>query len=436
MDSKPFLTILLAAGSTLDLGLSVPDANTALYRMPSTDEFTQAVLTLDGPLAVSHGTAHFHDRNHAQSGRPPFEISRTVPVLKILERALKAEYDNVDFELVLHALEQLETYAWAGRHLDMRDPFRPALSAFTRFAGRYRLLDSPELLSAARQAVILKIVKLILERKQHCGTLTPSGKLAHFLRAIGDRFSLHVFTLNYDDLADEALPNAFDGFEGTVDDGGETDLRAFSPGAFARRYWEEPLVLAHPHGSVRFGYSLQSTQDELVRYDRPCEALESLQGMSVSDKISYGSIVSAAPIISGLHKAAKLVQNPVPYGYYFRALMDSLVRTPRLLVVGYGGRDDHVNAWLSQFARIHNAERRVVWISKLAGDTVGQRLPEKDLLRELTGPGNWQEYKAWCGAEDGDFQTHGAWMRLVASGFPPANDSLVNRIIEFLMPQK
>ena len=351
MDSKPFLTVLLAAGSTLDLGLPVPDANTALHRMPSTDEITQAVLTLDGPLALLRGTAYFHDGRHSQSGRPPFEIARTVSVLKILERALKAEFDNVDFELVLHALEQLETYARAGCHLDMHDPFRPVLSAFTRFAGRYRLLANPELLTAARQAVIQSIVGLILERKQQCGTLIPSGKLTHFLKTIGDRFSLRVFTLNYDDLADEAVPHAFDGFEGTVDDGGRTDLRAFCPGAFARRYWEEPVVLVHLHGSVRFGYSLQSTQDELVRYDQPCEALKSLQGMMVSDKISYGSIVSAAPIISGLHKAAKLVQNPVPYGHYFRALMDSLVQTPRLLVVGYGGRDDHVNAWLSQFAR-------------------------------------------------------------------------------------
>ncbi|EQD60975.1 hypothetical protein B1A_09883, partial [mine drainage metagenome] len=194
----------------------------------------------------------------------------------------------------------------------------------------------------ARQAVIQRIVELILERKHQCGSLTPSGSLAQFLRAIGQRFSLHVFTLNYDDLSDEALPNAFDGFTGTVNDGGRTDLRAFCPEAFVRRYWQEPLVLTHLHGSVRFGYSLLSAQDEPVRYDRPCDALETLKGMSVSDKLSYGSIVSAAPIISGLHKAAKLVQNPVPYGYYFRALMDSLVRTPRLLVVGYGGRDDHL----------------------------------------------------------------------------------------------
>jgi len=96
------------------------------------------------------------------------------------------------------------------------------------------------------------------------------------------------------------------------------------------------------------------------KYSDPQAALESVEGTRVGDRYSAGQIVSASPIISGLSKAAKLVHNPEPFGYYYRAFIDSVLACERLLVVGYGGRDDRINACLEQFCKQHVEKRRIV----------------------------------------------------------------------------
>ena len=108
-------------------------------------------------------------------------------------------------------------------------------------------------------------------------------------------------------------------------------------------------LLVHLHGSVRFGYSLGEIVP--VKYSDVQAALASIEGTRVGQKYSAGQIVSASPIISGLSKAAKLVHNPQPFGYYYRTFIDSVLDSERLLVIGYGARDDHINVWLEQFSK-------------------------------------------------------------------------------------
>jgi hypothetical protein len=88
------------------------------------------------------------------------------------------------------------------------------------------------------------------------------------------------------------------------------------------------------------------------------------------------------PIISGLNKAARLTLNPVPYGYYYRALIDSLLSNERLLVIGYGAKDEHVNTWLEQFVAKHGERRRIGWVGMLKGELVGK--PEKRMITTLS----------------------------------------------------
>jgi hypothetical protein len=115
-------------------------------------------------------------------------------------------------------------------------------------------------------------------------------------------------------------------------------------------------------------------------------AVESLE-VGVSDKYSSGQIVSAAPIISGLSKIAKLSYNPEPFGYYYRAFIDSMIENERLLVIGYGARDQHLNTWIDQFRKIHDDKRKIVWICWLPGALVGEKTPEKDMISHLAGLG-------------------------------------------------
>jgi hypothetical protein len=135
-----------------------------------------------------------------------------------------------------------------------------------------------------------------------------------------------VFTLNYDDVVDGARDSWFDGFTRPVEQspGG----RVWSANGFDARYFNnwreasEPL-LVHLHGSVRFGYL--RGEFGTGKYSDSQSALESVEGTRAGDLYSAGQIVSASPIISGLSKPAKLVNNPEPFGYYYRAFIDSLL---------------------------------------------------------------------------------------------------------------
>lgn len=141
-------------------------------------------------------------------------------------------------------------------------------------------------------------------------------------------------------------------------------------------------------------------------------------GTRVGDSYSGGSIVSASPIISGLSKPAKLVHNPEPFGYYYKAFIDSVLESERLLVIGYGARDDHINVWLHQYTKVHKDNRKVVWICKLPGRSVGEMTTEKQMIKSLAGPGGFRENRDYDDPNSPrKFQQCGA-LGLVPSGFP------------------
>lgn len=141
--------------------------------------------------------------------------------------------------------------------------------------------------------------------------------------------------------------------------------------------------------------------------------------------------MSVDPIISSLNKTAKLMHNPAPFGYYFRAFSDSVVQSHRLLVIGHGGRDDYINAWLRQMPEIHGESRRVVWVGKSSGQACGNRTPEKDTLIQFGA--NWvNEYRRCENADDADFQDEDSCLRLVATGFPFKSGETIARAIVFL----
>jgi hypothetical protein len=48
------------------------------------------------------------------------------------------------------------------------------------------------------------------------------------------------------------------------------------------------------------------------------------------DDYSSGQIVSTAPIISGHNKLGKLINNPVPFGYYYRDGTETETTSPAM----------------------------------------------------------------------------------------------------------
>jgi hypothetical protein len=53
---------------------------------------------------------------------------------------------------------------------------------------------------------------------------------------------------------------------------------------------------------------------------------------------------------AGYHTYPPLVfVESTPYGNYYRAFANCLFSTSKLLIVGYGGGDEHINTWLREY---------------------------------------------------------------------------------------
>jgi hypothetical protein len=397
--------------------------------MPSTEDLTQGIANMRWPATVREDAPILLGPDEKDK-LPRF--GRAIPILPLIYDALNATFaNNADFELILHALEELEPIGNLSSFGNMHDRFRPVLSAFVEVKPTLSLINDGNLLRTARRCVIERIYHAIIGRSQING-LSDRAALNLFIRALEQHFQLAVFNLNYDDVVDGARTSWLDGFTHEV--GVSPQEQTFEPKRFDGRLFDkwqassEP-VLAHLHGSVRFGYL--RGEFGLGKYDNAQLALTSLEQTTVSDTYSGGRIVSPSPIISGLGKSAKLIENPEPFGYYYRALMDALLGCNRLLVVGYSGRDDHINTWLTEYLKRHGAGRKIVWICKLPGTSVGQPSAEKDLIHLLSGSGGFQEWRDFDNPRDPQEFRLCKSLGLAPSGFPVSRETEA-QIINFL----
>lgn len=204
---------------------------------------------------------------------------------------------------------------------------------------------------------------------------------------------------------------------------GPFDARAFDGWRDAKQ-----PVLVHLHGSIRFGPQQQGLG--LAKYSDAKSAGQRIEWTRTGDYYSAGQIVSGAPIISGLNKVAKLSHNPEPFGYYYRAFIDALLGSERLLVIGYGGRDDHVNTWLNQFKAKYSDSCRVAWIGKLTGNMVGEKTDEKQIISLLSG-NKFVEYLHHDDPGSSERIFDCGSLQRVASGFP-VSQATQDALIKFL----
>jgi hypothetical protein len=409
---KPRLTILLGAGSTMNLY-----RNEVADGKPSTAEITKHVVNWPLPAAVISSPPIRHSKLVE-----PFLLPRDVPIFPLLYRALSRDFDQVDFELVLHAIEELEPLV--NSSLDRPrtvDRNRPVLSSFVELVHAYDLVSDPALLVRARQIIISEVHKALTSSP------IPARQLPIecLLQALADRFRIAVFTLNYDDVADRSFERWFDGFSGeqeTSPGGRFWVAQAFDSRTFDGWRNASDPVLIHLHGSVRFGY-LTNDPWRLARFSDASAAGQTLN--RGPDNYRAG-----APIISGLKKLDKLIYNPDPFGYYYRAFIDSMLECNRLLVIGYGGRDDHINTWLEQFSHRHSESARTVWITRLTTHDALSWTPEMNLFQSLAR-GRYDRYKH-AHEDGGTEQLHDCGLLgLIPSGFP-FEGQILPSIVRFL----
>ena len=154
---KPRLTILLAAGSTINLGIGPPGA---VPGMPSTKELTERIAGLKYPAAVRAGVPFLIVADQKST----FGFAHSVPILPLLNHALRCAFEYVDFETILHSVEQLEPIVSGLDTVDRTDQFHSVLSAFVDIRRNFDLICDRPLLNAVRLAIIKEIQTAILNR--------------------------------------------------------------------------------------------------------------------------------------------------------------------------------------------------------------------------------------------------------------------------------
>jgi hypothetical protein len=186
-----------------------------------------------------------------------------------------------------------------------------------------------------------------------------------FWDSLASKYRLDIATTNYDDLLETALPQLNQGFQQIP---GE-DTKRFSPHAL--RKTESRLV--HLHGSIHWGYrsgaadvnrfAFQDSWHDLYWHDDPLAAQRSW-GWRSNQRAQSGEELIVGPMLSGLQKPDKVL-SAEPYATYYRSLGDWLEHNRRLIIVGYGFGDDHINDLITRLTSWHGPERKVAVITLL-----------------------------------------------------------------------
>jgi hypothetical protein len=175
---------------------------------------------------------------------------------------------------------------------------------------------------------------------------------------LSETFDLDVVTTNYDAMIERALPTIRNGF---VNIDSEAAQR-FSPSEYARAEHR----LAYVHGSIHFGYRregdpnrfvFEDSWHDLYRYDDPAKA-QSTWGIRSHPTAMSGEELVVGPLLTGFQKPDKVLAID-PFHSYYVAFANSLRLNPRLLVLGYGFGDPHINGVISRLTKLHGTNRNL-----------------------------------------------------------------------------
>jgi len=238
------------------------------------------------------------------------------------------------------------------------------------------------------------------------------GLIQDFFNRLSSQFRLDIATLNYDQGLENFLTDAVDGFGGTGPHQ-QFDSTVFLADDTSPR-------VAHLHGSIAYG--ITEAPKNLVKNAAP----PAQPPLALWTPRQDGSLWTA--LVVGADKPNKLVLPP--YSIYFAWLAGALLRSPKLLVVGYGIGDVHVNAWLVNAARHHvGTDYRMVIVDRFDNE------PPQNVLELFAyaagfenGPQNEPALENL--AFDDNIAVHAGAM-LVRQGMP-LTCSQITRVVEFL----
>lgn len=285
--------------------------------------------------------------------------------------------DNYNFEDIFHVIESLRSFT--GKKSAVKS-YKPAIGAFSTIESKY--MNSAELIKAEHDIINI-LSKLIL--KYDNNIFSEDNKwYADFWNEFISIYKLDIFTLNYDSTIQKSLgENITDGFEGV--EGAE--YKRLNPKKLISTRTSRVINL---HGSIYFGYlrdknqnrfALEDDFNELYRYDNFDKASQTWSGRS-SNFAQSGDRVQISPIITGLRKTDKLLNFPL--SIYNNILMNSVIKSPYLLISGYSFGDQHVNKIIEKMTSIHGESRRIVLITYLNDEAKQNWHPDPSVMDWLS----------------------------------------------------
>jgi hypothetical protein len=165
------------------------------------------------------------------------------------------------------------------------------------------------------------------------------GVFGSFWKRLESEFDLQIYTLNYDPLIERVLGWGAEeqGFQPH-----RTGVYRFCP--------TNPPKLMHLHGSFHFGPNPEDPE-ELYWYET-----EEFRVLHWNQTLPSGRIRYDCGIVTGLDKVNKLSVEPY-WTYHHRY---SFPESGRLLVVGYGYGDPHINSIFRAFSRDYPNRKTVM----------------------------------------------------------------------------
>lgn len=335
---KPHLTVLVGAGASIPIGIPSTGALTelALEKLNEPDErFVDAAQHRQKLTALLGAARSYYGEQH-------FNFEHLFEVLESAN-ALKTGWKPGNAATVAEASLTIA---------------RPALAE--TFDGDF-ISDCTYVLTSTILDAIRTSSAAV---RQHSTWATYS----RFWRALAERFTLTVGTLNYDTSVEQALElgASHQGMSKVEDENvWRLDVSHLTERRLGHR-------LFHLHGGIHFGdreygtdanrFAFEADFHELYWHESADAALQTAWGRS-SPRSQGGRSLEGGRIVSGFNKPDKLIVEPLAsyYGEFGR----EIVRCPRLLVIGYGFNDLHVNALLGRLNRAHGSSRRIGVIDRI-----------------------------------------------------------------------
>jgi hypothetical protein len=291
--------------------------------------------------------------------------------IDLLANHLDTIYDRGpkwNFEHLLFALETLESLkpSWRSK---TAPKFKTMEGSLTYWRKELEPCFNDSFISISKQVLYKSIHEIYSNASATISSNPNWSHIKTFFEVLNQSFDLFIGTTNYDLLVEQAL-----GW-GAVEEG----FRKIPKSNFSEfNGYRSDLKLMHLHGSVLYG-CVNALRGNSVLHVNDLKRFDSVEIASGNYPISQttvatGNQIDVGPLITGFRKTERFICEP--YFSYYHHFSNLMIQTPRILIVGYGFGDDHINNLLKRFFIWHRSNGRIIFI---------------DLLPEA----QWDKWDAW-----------------------------------------